>query len=85
MPLVGAPSYREVITSHCGISASDLRGCPRLTGAPDQNVVEILDRYRITVGLKAKSVRSGDEKFADNVALEHIVLIAEGTCATLLR
>ena len=42
VPLVGAPSYREAITSHCSISASDLRGCPRLTGAPDQNVVEIL-------------------------------------------
>ena len=51
-PLVGAPSYREAITSHCCISASDLRGCPRLTGAPDQNVVEILDQYRIIAGLK---------------------------------
>ena len=37
------------------------------------------------VGLKAKSVCPGDEKFADNVALEHIVLIAEGTCVTLLQ
>ena len=85
VPLVGAPSYREAITSHCSISASDLLGCPRLTGAPDQNVVEILDQYRIIVGLKAKSVRPGDEKFADNVALEQIVLIAEGTCVTLLQ
>ena len=83
--LVGGPSYREVITSYCSISASDLRGCPRLTGAPDQNVVEILDQYRILVGLKAKSVRPGDENVADTVALEHIVLIAEGTCVTLLN
>jgi hypothetical protein len=30
-------------------------------------------------------VRPNDENFADQVALEHIVLIAEGTCVTLLQ
>ena len=71
--------------AHCSVAASDLRGCPRLFGAADQKVVEILDQYRITVGLKAKAVRPGDEIFADHVALEHILLIAEGSCVTLLQ
>ena len=80
-----SPSYREVHTSFCSISAADLRGCPRLTGAADQNVVEILDQYRLIVGLKAQSVRPSDENFADQIALQHIMLIAEGACITLLQ
>ena len=82
---VTSPSYREVPAPFCSISAADLRGCPRLTGAADQNVVEILDQYRIIVGLKAQSVRPSDENLADHTALQHIVLIAEGTCVTLLQ
>ena len=82
---VTRPSYREVPAPFCGISAADSLGCPRLTGAADQNVVEILDQYRIIVGLKAQSVRPSDENFADQIALQHIVLVAEGTCVTLLQ
>ena len=57
----------------------------RLTGAADQNVIESLDQYRIIVSLKAQSVRPSDENFADQIALQHTVLVAEGTCVPLLQ
>ena len=82
---VTCPSYREVPAPFCSISAADSRGFPRLPGAADQNVVEIFNQYRIIVGLKAQSVRPSDENFADQIALQHIVLVAEGTCVTLLQ
>ena len=67
------------------VTAADLRGVPRLTGSSDQNVPEILSHFRVIVGLKAKRVRPNDEEFGDRVALEHIALLGEGHCLTLIQ
>ena len=67
------------------VTAADLRGVPRLNGSSDQNVPEILSHFRVIVGLKAKRIRPGDEKFGDDVALQHIALLGEGHCITLIQ
>ena len=67
------------------VTAADLRGVPRLNGSSDQNVPEILGHFRVIVGLKAKRIRPGDEKFGDDVALQHIDLLGERHCITLIQ
>lgn len=81
--IVSQPLYRDVAA--VAVTSSDLRGVPRLTGSADQNVPEILRHFRVIVGLKAKRVRPNDEKFGDIVALEHVALLGEGHCLTLIQ
>lgn len=60
----------------CNVTASDLRGVPRLSGGIDQNMSEILTHSRVVVGLVARRKNIDDEAFADRVALNHVPLIA---------
>ena len=80
---VNHPLLADVAT--VAVTAADLRGVPRLTGDSEQNVPEILRHFRVIVGLKAKRVRPNDEKFGDMVALEHVALLGEGLCLTLIQ
>ena len=67
------------------VTAADLRGVPRLNDSSDRNVPEILSHSLVIVGLKAKRIRPGDEKFGNDVALQHIALLGEGHCITLVQ
>ena len=84
-PSLGSSSRRDVVTpplyrdvAAVIVTSADLRGVPRLTGSPDQNVPEILGHFRVIVGVKAKRVRPNDEAFCYIVAIEHIALLGEG-------
>lgn len=68
----------------CILTRSDLETCSRLTQICEEDAELILTEYRSLVGLLAKSVRPGDEEFADDVAFRHIFLITDGPCLTLL-
>ena len=78
---VSSPLYRDVAA--VVVTSADLRGVPRLTGSPAQNVHEMLGNFRVIVGLTAERVRPNDEAFGDIIALDHIALLGEGHCLTL--
>lgn len=68
------------------VTVVDFRGVPRFTGCGDQNVPEILNHFRVMVGLKAERVRPNDEdRLGDIVALKHVVLLRQGPCLTLIE
>ena len=64
---------------------NDVRSLPRLTGSADVDVAEVLSQFRLVVGFRAKAVAPQDEKFADNLAFEHLSLICDGPCLTLYQ
>lgn len=86
-PSLGSPVTRPLLVdvAAVAVTAADLRRVPRLTGSSDQNVLEILSHFRAIVGLKAKRVRPNDDKLGDMVALEHVALLGEGHCLTLIQ
>ena len=51
----------------------------------DVDVAEVLSQFRLVVGFWAKTVAPQDEKFADNLAFEHLSLICDGPCLTLYQ
>ena len=56
-----------------------------MTSSPDQNAPKILGHFQVIIGLKAKRVGPNDEAFGDMVALEHVALLGEGHCLTLIQ
>lgn len=69
----------------CSISASDVRGVTRLTGARDEDVGEPLAHCRVMIRFKAGVRRPNDEEYADNVTLQHTPLLCDGQCCRLIQ
>lgn len=65
------------------ISPAGFSRVPRLNGAPDVDVSEILAQYRLVVGFWAKTARNNDKDFADALAHEYFSLICDGPCPTI--
>ena len=81
------PTYAGVLSAPKAVTftPSDVRSLPRLTGSADVDVAEVLSQFRLVVGFRAKAVAPQDEKFADNLAFEHLSLICDGPCLTLYQ
>ena len=64
---------------------NDVRSLPRLIGSTDVDVAEVYSQFRLVVGFRAKAIAPHDEKFADNLAFEHLSLICDGPFLTLYQ
>lgn len=64
------------------ISHADTRCVPRLTGAPNVDFPEILTKYRLVVGFRAKPARVHDDDFAEALAHEYFSLNCDAPCLT---
>ena len=75
----GVPSAPKVVT----FAPNDVRSLPRLTGSADVDVAEVF----VSVSPCCRSPRGSpnDEKFAHNLAFEHLSLICDGPCLTLYQ
>ena len=84
---VPVPTYAGVLSAPKSVTftPNDVRTLPRLNGSADVDVAEVLSQFRLVVGFRAKSVAPNDEKFADNLAFEHLSLICDGPCLTLYQ
>ena len=77
VPVQPAPTYAGVLSAPKAVTftPNDVRSLSSLTGV-DVDVSEVLlSQFRLVVGFRAKSVAPNDEKFADNVAFEHLSLL----------
>ena len=86
-PVQSAPTYAAVLSARKAVTftPNDVRSLPRLNGSADVDVAEVLSQFRLVVGFRAKSVAPDDDKFADNLAFEHLSLICDGPCLTLYQ
>ena len=78
---VGVLSAPKAVT----FTPNDVRSLPGLTGSADVDVAEVLSQFRLVVGFRANAVAPHDEKFADDLAFEHLSLICDGPCLTLYQ
>ena len=87
LPVQPVPTYAGVLSAPKAVTftPNDVRSLPRLTGSADVDVAEVLSQFRLVVGFRAKAVAPHDEKFADNLAFEHLSLICDGPCLTLYQ
>ena len=86
LPVQPVPTYAGVLSAPKAVTftPNDVRSLPRLTGSADVDVAEVLSQFRLVVGFRAKAVAPHDEKFADNLAFEHLSLICDGHCVARL-
>ena len=86
-PVQPVPTYAGVLSAPKAITftPNDVRSLQRLTGRADVDVAEVLSQFRLVVGFRVKAVAAHDEKFADNLAFEHLSLICDGPCLTLYQ
>ena len=86
-PVQTASTYAAVLSAPKAVTftPNDVRSLPRLNGSADVDVAEVLSQFRLVVGFRAKSVAPNDDKFADNLAFEHLSLICDGPCLTLYQ
>ena len=84
-PVQPVSTYAGVLSAPKAVyfTPNDVRSRLRLTGSADVDVAEVLSQFRLVVGFRAKAVAPHDEKFADNLAFEHLLLICDGPCLTL--
>ena len=87
VPTQPVPTYAGVLSAPKAVTftPNDVRSLPRLTGSADVDVAEVLSRFRLVVGFRAKAVALHDEKLTDNLAFEHLPLICDGPCLTLYQ
>ena len=81
------PTYAGVLSAPKAVTftPSDVCSLPRLTGSADVDVAGVLSQFRLVVGFRAKANAPQDEKFADNLAFEHLSLVCDGPCLTLYQ
>ena len=86
VPTQPVPTYAGVLSAPKAVTftPNDVRSLPRLTGSADVDVAEVLPQFR-RVGFRAKAVAPNDEKFADDLAFEHLSLMCDGPCLTLYQ
>ena len=74
LPVQPVPTYAGVVSAPKAVTftPNDVRSLPRLTGSADVDVAEVLSQFRLDVGFRTKAVAPHDEKFADNLAFEHL-------------
>ena len=87
VPTQPVPTYAGVLSAPKAdtFTPNEVSSLPRLTGSADVDVAEVLSQFRLVVGFRAKVVAPRDEKFADNLAFEHLSLIYDGPCFTLYQ
>ena len=85
LPVQPVPAYAGVLSAPKAVlfTHNDVRSLPRSTGSADVGVAEVLSQFRLVVGFREKAVAPHDDKFADNLAFEHLSLICDGPCLTL--
>lgn len=74
------PSRRRLYhdtAAQCTASSADVSSLQKITGSTDQNVAELLTRYR-SWSQGQRNFGPHDEDFAGKVALEHVALLGEG-------
>ena len=81
------PTYAGVLSAPKAVTftPNDVRSLPRLIGSTDVDVAEVYSQFRLVVGFRAKAIAPHDEKFADNLAFEHLSLICDGPFLTLYQ
>ena len=86
VPVQPTPAYAGVLSAPKAVTftPNDVRRFPRSTGSTDVDVAEVLSQTRL-VGFRGKAVAPHDEKFADNLAFEHLSLICDGPCLRLYQ
>ena len=87
LPVLPVPTYAGVLSALKAVifTHNDVRSLPRSTGSADVDVAEVLCQFRLVVGFRAKAVAPLDEKFADNLAFEHLSLFCDGPRLMLLQ
>lgn len=84
-PTVTSTVHHTVTPTRCSISLADIPGVPHLTGSAIEKVAQILGHYRVVLGLKAGTICPDDIEFPTRVALQHVALLCEDQCSTLIH
>lgn len=84
-PPLSFPAVRPLLVDVAAVVVTAAGWGPSLDWIQRPQCPGILSHLRVVVGLKAKSVRPNDDQFGDIVALEHIALLGEGHCLTLIQ